>query len=84
MTRDLEFDDIAETGNAQPRIAYIKPTGSEEAHRLGLIPPGIELPPGVKLYVLHAIDGSVLGYTDAYASAYGAAVQNDLTPVSVH
>jgi len=26
----------------------------------------------------------VLGYTDAYASAYGAAVQNDLTPVSVH
>ena len=30
------------------------------------------------------IAGSVLGYTDAYASAYGAAVQNELTPVSVH
>jgi hypothetical protein len=38
----------------------------------------------VKLYVLHAVDGSVLGYTDAYDSAYGAAVQNELTPVSVH
>ena len=31
------------------RIAYIKPTGDEEAHRLGLIPAGITLPPGVKL-----------------------------------
>jgi hypothetical protein len=38
----------------------------------------------MKLYVLHAEDGSVLGFTDAYASAYGAAVQNELTPVSVH
>ena len=66
------------------RIAYIKPTGSEEAHRLGLLPENIELPHGVKLYVLHAEDGSVLGFTDGWASAYGAAVQNELTPVSVH
>jgi hypothetical protein len=66
------------------RIAYIKPTGSAEAHRLGLIPPGIELPPGVKLYVLHASDGSVLGYTDAWESAYGTAVQNELVPMRVH
>jgi hypothetical protein len=68
----------------QNRIAYIKPTGSEEAQRLGLIPANVELPEGVKLYVLHAEDGSVLGYTDAYDSAYGAAVQNELTPVSLH
>jgi hypothetical protein len=66
------------------RIAYIKPTGDEEAHRLGLIPPGITLPAGAKIYVLHAVDGSVLGFTDAWESAYGAAVQNELTPVSVH
>jgi hypothetical protein len=66
------------------RIAYIKPTGSEEAHRLGLLPENIDLPQGMKLYVLHAEDGSVLGYTDAYASAYGAALQNELTPVSLH
>jgi hypothetical protein len=84
MTEDFDFDDKPEGTVEQARIAYIKPTGSDEAHRLGIIPPGIELPPGVKLYVLHAVDGSVLGYTDAYASAYGAAVQNDLTPVSVH
>ena len=44
----------------------------------------LDLPDGMKLYVLHAEDGSVLGFTDGYASAYGAAVQNELTPVSVH
>jgi len=78
---EIEMDEFP--ANAQ-RIAYIKPTDSAEAHRLGLIPPGIELPPGGKLYVLHAADGSVLGFTDAWESAYGAAVQNELTPVSVH
>jgi hypothetical protein len=83
VTDDFEVDFTPEE-NTQGRIAYIKPTGSEEAHRLGIIPAGIELPPGMKLYVLHGVDGRVLGYTDAYASAYGAAVQNDLTPVSVH
>lgn len=66
------------------RIAYIKPTGDEEAHRLGIIPPGIKLPEGSKIYVLHAVDGTVLGFTDAWETAYGAAVQNELTPVSVH
>jgi hypothetical protein len=66
------------------RITYIKPTGSAEAHRLGLIPEDVDLPEGTKLYVLHAVDGSVLGYTDGWDSAYGAALQNELTPVSVH
>ncbi len=77
---DIEFEANAE----EERIAYIKPTGSAEAHRLGLIPPGIELPPGSKLYVLHADDGSILGVTDDYDTAYGAAVQNEFTPVSLH
>ena len=38
----------------------------------------------MKLYVLHAMDGTVLGYTDTWDGAYGAAVQNELTPVSLH
>ncbi len=85
MTDNFEEGNFEEGVLQNPaRIAYIKPTGSDEAHRLGLIPAHIELPQGVKLYVLHAEDGSVLGYTDAYASAYGAAVENELTPVSVH
>jgi hypothetical protein len=82
MTDRFEIDDGEEF--AMNRIAYIKPTDSDEAHRLGLIPAHVDLPDGVKLYVLHAEDGSVLGFTDGYASAYGAAVQNELTPVSLH
>lgn len=84
INNNEELKNIEETPNTFGRLTYIKPTGDEEAHRLGLIPAGITLPPGVKLYVLHAVDGSVLGYTDAYESAWGAAVQNELTPVSVH
>ena len=79
---DLDFED--NPAGLTQKIAYIKPTGSEEAHRLGIIPSGIDLPAGVKLYVLHAADGSVLGYTDGYDSAWGAAVQNEFTPMSVH
>ena len=84
MKDRFESDDVENGQFVAGRIAYIKPTGSEEAHRLGLIPANVDLPNGMKLYVLHAEDGSVLGFTDAYASAYGAAVQNELTPVSVH
>ena len=78
----------ADDGSFHPmdaaRIAYIKPTGLEEARKQGIIPEGIKLPEGTRLYVLHAVDGRVLGFTDAWDSAYGAAVQNELTPVSVH
>jgi hypothetical protein len=83
-----EFEDFQDfTGEFQqvdPRIAYIKATPAGEARRQGILPPGIRVPDEVKLYVLHASDGRVLGFTDAYETAYGAAVQNELTPVSVH
>jgi len=84
MTDIKEFLDADEQAFDPARIAYIKPTGTEEARKLGIVPPGIQLPEGVKLYVLHAMDGTVLGYTDTWDGAYGAAVQNELTPVSVH
>jgi hypothetical protein len=83
-----EFEDFqgfaAGFQQVDPRIAYIKPTPAGEARRMGILPPGIRVPDEVKLYVLHASDGRVLGFTDAYETAYGAAVQNELTPVSVH
>lgn len=66
------------------RIAYIKPTPAQEVRRMGILPPGIKIPDDMKLYVLHAADGRVLGFTDAWDSAYGAAVQNEFTPMSVH
>lgn len=86
MSDRIEFTGM-EAAAAQPfdaRIAYIKPTPVEEARRMGILPPGIRVPDNVKLYVLHASDGSVLGFTDAWETAYGAALQNELTPLSVH
>jgi hypothetical protein len=86
MTNRNEFFEADEQARAMGpnRLAYIKPTDVAEARKQGIIPEGIKLPDGIKLYVLHAVDGSVLGFTDAWASAYGAAVQNELTPLSVH
>jgi hypothetical protein len=84
MTDVEEFLDDDGAAFDPARIAYIKPTDSAEARKLGIVPPGIQLPEGAKLYVLHAMDGTVLGYTDSWDSAFGAAVQNELTPVSVH
>lgn len=81
---DNEFDERAFTGFEPSRIAYIKPTMAADARRMGIIPEGVKVPDSTKLYVLHAIDGTVLGFTDGWDSAYGAALQNDLTPMSVH
>ena len=70
MTDRFESDEIDDRQFAAGRLTYIKPTGSDEAHRLGLIPANIDLPAGVKLYVLHAEDGSVLGFTDEIGRAH--------------
>jgi hypothetical protein len=39
MTDRFESDEIDEQQFVPGRITYIKPTDSEEAHRLGLLPP---------------------------------------------
>jgi hypothetical protein len=80
----FEMDDAEDRPMDANRLTYIKPTGLDEARKQGIIPEGIKLPEGTKLYVLHAPDGRVLGFTDAWESAYGAALQNELVPVSVH
>jgi hypothetical protein len=82
--RDAYFENDGGNASQLTRIAYIKPTGIKEAKALGITFDGIKLPDDIKLYVLHAVDGSVLGYTDSWDTAYGAAIQNELTPVSVH
>jgi hypothetical protein len=67
------------------RLAYIKTIDLDEAKALGLvIPSEIKLPLGIKLYALHAADGTTLGITDTWDSAYSAAVQNNFVPLSVH
>lgn len=66
------------------RLAYIKPIGVAEARALGAIPKGIKLPKDVRLFALHAADGTRLAIVDNWAAAYGAALQNEFIPVSVH
>ena len=67
------------------RLAYIKTIDIDEARALGVvIPSEIRLPQGVKLFALHAADGTTLGITDTWASAYSAAVQNNFVPLSDH
>lgn len=77
------FDDGTD-GYDPSTIAYIKPTKTADAHRMGLIPPGLVLPPDALLYVVHLGDGTVVGFTGDRDSAYGAMVQNNLTPVALH
>jgi|SRR5882672_8504351 len=87
---DDDEDDENETEIAAPvfegtRLAYIKTIDLDEARAMGvIIPSEIKLPRGVKLYALHAADGTTLGITDTWASAYSAAVQNNFVPLSVH
>ena len=88
MSNDTEYFSTRQAVIQQPfdasKLAYIKPTGVAEARKLGIIPPGIEIPEDMRVYVLHGVDGRVLGVTDAWESAYGAALENELTPLSVH
>ena len=66
------------------RLAYIKPMGAAEAHALGIVPRGIKLPKDAILYAIHAADGTRLAVMDNRDAAYGAALENELVPVSVH
>jgi hypothetical protein len=87
---DDDYENENETEIAAPifggtRLAYIKTIDLDEARAMGvIIPSEIKLPTGVKLYALHAADGTTLGITDTWASAYSAAVQNNFVPLSVH
>lgn len=85
MTRSNEFVSPFDVTLVDPmRLAYIKPMGAKEALALGVVPPGIKLPEGITLYAIHAADGTRLAVMDSWASAYGAAVENEFVPVSVH
>jgi hypothetical protein len=84
-TEDELLDEINAPVFEGTRLAYIKTIDLDEARALGVvIPSEIRLPQGVKLYALHAADGTTLGITDTWASAYSAAVQNNFVPLSVH
>ncbi len=64
------------------KIAYIKPIRSEDVRRL--FPEAPEQQPGMRLFALHAADGTPIMVTDSRESAVANAWDHELETVSLH
>lgn len=64
------------------RVAYVKPIRSEDVHTL--YPHAPEMAPGMKLFALHAADGTPILVTDSREAAIANAMTHELETVSVH
>jgi hypothetical protein len=90
MTSDLSHTDmkdieispeaLAQLGDGE--IAYVKTIRSEDVHTL--FPQVPEIQPGLKLFALHAADGTPIMLTDSREAAIANAVSQQLETVSVH
>jgi len=73
-------DELAHIGEGV--VAYLREFDSND---LKAKFPGMpEVEPGTRLWAVFAADGRPIMLADARASALAGAMQNDLTPVSVH
>jgi len=64
------------------KIAYIKSIRSEDVR--ALFPQAPQLAPGLKLFALHAADGTPIMVTDSREAALANASDHQLETVSVH
>ena len=64
------------------KIAYVKQVRSEDVH--SLYPAAPELEPGMRLFALHAADGTPILVTDSREAAVANALTHELETVSVH
>ena len=64
------------------RIAYIKPIRSEDVNTL--FPQAPQLAPGLKLFALHAADGTPIMVSDSREAALANAWDNQLETLSLH
>jgi hypothetical protein len=64
------------------KLAYVKPIRSEDVH--ALYPEAPELQPGLRLFALHAADGTPILVTDSREAAIANAITHELETVSVH
>ncbi|MCS0495098.1 DUF1150 domain-containing protein [Ancylobacter mangrovi] len=62
-------------------IAYVRAIDSQMAAELF---PQARLAPGLKLFTLHAADGTPMMLTDSREAAVASAMQNELVTLSVH
>jgi len=73
-------DALAHFGDG--RLAYVKAIRSEDV--AGLFPQAPQIEPGIKLFVLHAADGTPMMLTDTREAAIANAWSHELEAVSVH
>ncbi len=71
---------LAQLGGGQ--IAYVKAIRSEDVPTL--YPQAPQIAPGLKLFSLHAADGTPIMITDSREAAVANAWSNELETVSVH
>jgi len=71
---------LAHLGDGQ--LAYVKAIRSEDV--AGLFPQAPQLQPGIKLFALHAADGTPIMLTDTREAALANAWSQELEAVSVH
>ena len=71
---------LAQMGDGE--IAYVKTIRSEDVP--ALFPQAPEIEPGLKLFALHAADGTSIMLTDSREAAIANAWSQELEMVSVH
>jgi hypothetical protein len=77
---EMSPEALAHLGDGQ--IAYMKTIRSEDVP--ALFPQVPEIQPGLKLFALHAADGTPIMLTDSREAAIANAVSQQLEMVSVH
>ncbi len=77
---EISAEALAHLGDGE--IAYVKAIRSEDVP--ALFPQVPEIQPGLKLFALHAADGTPIMLTDSREAAVANAMSQQLETVSVH
>jgi hypothetical protein len=76
----ITLDALAHLGDG--RLAYVRAIRSEDV--ANLFPQAPKIEPGIKLFALHAADGTPIMLTDTREAALANAWSQELEAVSVH
>jgi hypothetical protein len=77
---NISAEALAHLGDGE--IAYVRAIRSEDVP--AMFPQAPEIAPGLKLYALHAADGTPIMVTDSREAAVANAWSHELQTVSVH
>jgi len=79
LAGELSAEDFASLGGGH--IAYVRTIRSEDAAEMF---PQAHIAPGLRLFTLHAADGTPIMLTDSREAAIANAMENELVMLSVH